>query len=233
MSPNRRRVLLAGSLVLLAATSALIPPVHAADPVLESSPDSAAATSIDEPGREERASQSVADSSSPAPLPQSHPAPIDPAASPDPSPSASPSVTTQPILAAAVHGTWPRLGVILAALLVTWFGTNWLVPLIAGAPRRDPAIAESTDPVAVEREAERARLVKRQGMILGKCENVLTVIFVVSGQPVGLALIFTAKTLARQQEIREDAGYYLGGTLVNFTISLVVASVARVLIAGL
>lgn len=60
-------------------------------------------------------------------------------------------------------------------------------------------------------------------MIIGKCENILTVTFVVVGQPVGLALVFTAKAIARQREQREDAGYYLGGTMVNFTISLLVA----------
>ena len=35
-----------------------------------------------------------------------------------------------------------------------------------------------------------------------------------------------------QRELREDAGYYLGGTMVNFTISLLIAMIARVLVAG-
>ena len=54
----------------------------------------------------------------------------------------------------------------------------------------------------------------------------------VAGQPVGLALVLTATAIAGQSELRANAGYYFGGTMLNFTISLLIAMIARVLVAG-
>jgi len=71
------------------------------------------------------------------------------------------------------------------------------------------------------------------GNIIGKCENIIIVTLVLVHAETALALIFAAKALVRRQDIEQDPGYFLGGTLINFVWSLGVAMIARVLIAGL
>lgn len=145
------------------------------------------------------------------------------------------------VLAPLVTGTVPCLLVIALAYVVCWFGTDLVVPRLARDPRprhlRERATgSDEAEPASVltpEEQAQEIAAIKRLGRIIGKCENVLTVTFVIAGQGTGLAIIFTAKAIARQREIRSDSGYYLGGTLLNFTISVAIAQVARVLIAGL
>lgn len=66
--------------------------------------------------------------------------------------------------------------------------------------------------------------------VIGKCENLITVTLVLTGNEAGLALIFAAKSLVRSDAIKRNPGYYLGGTLVNLVWGLMVASIARVLL---
>lgn len=63
----------------------------------------------------------------------------------------------------------------------------------------------------------------KDGYIIGKCENIIILSFVLAGEVTGLALIFAAKSLARQKDINDNAGYFLAGTMVNFTATLVIA----------
>ena len=63
----------------------------------------------------------------------------------------------------------------------------------------------------------------RDGLIIGKCENIIILSFILVGEVTGLALIFAAKNLARQRDIKENAGFFLAGTMVNFTATLVIA----------
>jgi len=119
--------------------------------------------------------------------------------------------------------TEPReaLLVIAAAYLVTLATSGLVVRLVAGNPQ-----AAATDDAAGARR-------RRQGLIIGKCENVIAVTFILAGQETGLALIFAAKSIVRRDDIKRDPDYYLGGTLVNLVWSLILAFSARVLVAGL
>lgn len=67
----------------------------------------------------------------------------------------------------------------------------------------------------------------REGYIIGKCENIIILSFILVGEITGLALIFAAKNLARQKDIKENAGFFLTGTMVNFTASLVIAFILK------
>ncbi len=58
------------------------------------------------------------------------------------------------------------------------------------------------------------------GAIIGKCENIIIITFVLAGAYTGLALIFTAKSIVRSDDIKRDPRYFLGGTLVNFVFSV-------------
>ncbi len=68
--------------------------------------------------------------------------------------------------------------------------------------------------------------------VIGKCENVITVTFVLAGDVAGIAIVFAAKSLVRSPQMRQNAAFYLGGTLVNLVWGLLIAVPARVLIAG-
>jgi len=68
--------------------------------------------------------------------------------------------------------------------------------------------------------------------VIGKCENLIALTFVLTGQETGMALIFAAKALVRAKDIEKNPGFYLGGMLVNLIWSLAIGMIARVLIAG-
>jgi hypothetical protein len=68
--------------------------------------------------------------------------------------------------------------------------------------------------------------------LIGKCENIIATTAILTGNLGGLAIIFAAKSWVRAKEIEQNPTFYLGGTLVNLTWSLLCGGVARVLIYG-
>jgi hypothetical protein len=68
------------------------------------------------------------------------------------------------------------------------------------------------------------------GAIIGKCENILTITLILANAVTGLALIFAAKSIVRSESIKKEPKYYLGGTLVNFTYSVLMGFVIRILL---
>ncbi len=58
------------------------------------------------------------------------------------------------------------------------------------------------------------------GLIIGLCESFITITLVLMNALTGLAIIFTAKSIARSKKIEEKAQFYLVGTIVNFSFSL-------------
>ncbi|MFC3958524.1 hypothetical protein [Halovivax cerinus] len=72
------------------------------------------------------------------------------------------------------------------------------------------------------------------GTIVGKTENILLLTFVLAGAYAALAIVFAAKSIVRSDDMKNNSLFYLAGTLVNVTYSLVVGVVVRVLLgAGL
>ncbi|MDP2899186.1 MAG: hypothetical protein Q8Q12_21840 [bacterium] len=71
------------------------------------------------------------------------------------------------------------------------------------------------------------------GAIIGKCENLLTITLILADAFTGLALIFAAKSIVRSEKIKENATYYLGGTLVNFTYSVLMGFLIRLVLGAL
>ena len=66
------------------------------------------------------------------------------------------------------------------------------------------------------------------GTIIGKCENFLVITFILADAFTGSALIFTAKSIVRREDIKKDPRYYLGGTLVNFSYSVLIGYLIRI-----
>ncbi len=69
------------------------------------------------------------------------------------------------------------------------------------------------------------------GAAIGKCENFLIYTFVILGAYTAIAIIFTAKAIVRAEDMRKNSLYYLAGTLVNVSYSILVALIARLLIS--
>lgn len=115
--------------------------------------------------------------------------------------------------------------VIVLAYVITLALSTRVVALFVSPPAPPSGTSEDQAHATEER--------RRLGSIIGKCENIIIVTFILARAETGLALIFAAKALVRRHDIEQDPGYFLGGTLINFVWSLAVAMVARLLIAGL
>lgn len=72
----------------------------------------------------------------------------------------------------------------------------------------------------------------KPGMIIGKCENIITVTCVLANNLTGLAIIFAAKSLVRDSSDNRRDDYYLCGTLVNLVWGLLVGFLAKALVSS-
>lgn len=61
------------------------------------------------------------------------------------------------------------------------------------------------------------------GFIIGKCENLLIFLFVLLNEFTALALLFAAKAIVRREDMSKNSLYFLAGSMVNVTYSIVVA----------
>jgi hypothetical protein len=68
------------------------------------------------------------------------------------------------------------------------------------------------------------------GFIIGKCENILIITFMLLNAYIALAIIFAAKTIIRQEDIKKNSLFFLAGTMINVTYSILVGAVLKVLI---
>lgn len=68
---------------------------------------------------------------------------------------------------------------------------------------------------------------KDTGWLIGRLENILVLTLVFIGQYTALSVIFAAKSWVRVEDTAsENTTYYLAGTMVNFTYSIVFGLVA-------
>jgi len=68
------------------------------------------------------------------------------------------------------------------------------------------------------------------GFIVGKCENLLILTFMFLGQYTALALVFAAKTIARREDMSRNSLFFLAGTMINVTYSIMIGLVLLLLI---
>ena len=122
-----------------------------------------------------------------------------------------------------------RLVVIIFAYVFTVAFSGVVVRFFV-LPRNVKLIDEPED-VDAKPDPQKPRF--DSSVVIGKCENLITVTFVLVGQGTGLALIFAAKSLVRSSDIKTNPGFFLGGTLVNLVWGLGIASAARLLISGM
>lgn len=65
------------------------------------------------------------------------------------------------------------------------------------------------------------------GFIIGKCENILIVTFMLLNAYIAFAIIFAAKTVIREKDIEKNSLYYLAGNMVNVTYSILIAALIK------
>lgn len=83
---------------------------------------------------------------------------------------------------------------------------------------------------AQEKKEENVASESNIGTIIGKCENFLTVTFILANAYTGLALVFTAKSIIRKDDMKRNPKYFLGGTLVNFSYSVLMGFLIKILL---
>ncbi|HPQ71017.1 MAG TPA: hypothetical protein PKW95_17970 [bacterium] len=68
-------------------------------------------------------------------------------------------------------------------------------------------------------------------MVIGKCENLLILTFMYLSSYTALALIFAAKAIVRQEDMKRNTLYFLAGTMVNVTFSVAVGLLMKIVLA--
>lgn len=68
------------------------------------------------------------------------------------------------------------------------------------------------------------------GFIIGKCENLLILTFMILEAYTALALIFAAKTIVRKEDLNKNSLFFLAGTMINVTYSIMVGLIIKILI---
>ena len=113
--------------------------------------------------------------------------------------------------------------IILAGFILIMFATDYIFKLLILRNKNKDEVDINGDGEVNEADAR----LMREGYIIGKCENLIILIFVLAGALTGLSLIFAAKSLARRKDIDNNAGFFLVGTLVNFTSTLILAYILK------
>ncbi len=75
--------------------------------------------------------------------------------------------------------------------------------------------------------AEPSREVKDTGYVIGKCENLLLLTFMLLDAFTAMALIFTAKAIVRAEDMKRQPLYFLAGTMVNVTYSIMIGFILK------
>lgn len=88
------------------------------------------------------------------------------------------------------------------------------------------------DVEAKEKEAEKRKRIE-VGSIIGKCENIIILTFIILEAYTALALVVTAKTIVRKEEIEKNTMFFLAGTLANVSYSVFVGFIVKLVLLKL
>lgn len=84
----------------------------------------------------------------------------------------------------------------------------------------------------ISMSVKRKKKIMDTGFVVGICENFIIITFILANEITGLALVFAAKTMVRHKEISDYPEYYLAGTMVNFTFSLLMGMIIKYIVTG-
>ena len=132
---------------------------------------------------------------------------------------------------------WKDYLIVLAGytLLLSTSGRiiNFMLKQISNKTLEETASKDQPEAGQTVREQPEAVQVKRRlaaGRIIGKCENIIILSFILMEAYTALALVITAKTLIRKEEIEKNEMYFLVGTLVNVSYSVLISFIVSLMI---
>lgn len=120
-----------------------------------------------------------------------------------------------------IEGVLGRSLALVLGYAVTLLLSGRIVRFFVGTVESDPPAAPSVRSDGRRFDAH---------SVIGKCENLITLTFLMAGEFTGLALIFAAKSIVRARE--ENQSYYLGGNLVNLVWSIAMGMLLRLAVVG-
>jgi len=124
---------------------------------------------------------------------------------------------------------WDYITIVCGYLLLTLTSGKIVSYLLQQVAHKTLSEAAAQD--EPEEKLKKARLAA--GTIIGKCENVIILSFILMEAYTALALVVTAKTLIRKDEIERNEMYFLVGTLTNVSYSVIIGFIMRLVIARL
>lgn len=68
------------------------------------------------------------------------------------------------------------------------------------------------------------------GFIVGKCENILILTFMLLNAFIALAVVFAAKAIVRREDMSKNSLFFLAGTMINVTYSLIVGFILIIIL---
>jgi len=89
---------------------------------------------------------------------------------------------------------------------------------------------QSLEEVAADGEPAETKKRLAIGNVIGKCENIIILAFLILEAYTAIAIVVTAKTIVRKEEIEKNSMYFLAGTLVNVSYSVLVGFVLKMLL---
>ena len=72
--------------------------------------------------------------------------------------------------------------------------------------------------------------VRDTGFVVGKCENILLLTFMILEAYTALALVFAAKAIVRREDMSKNSLFFLAGTMVNVTYSIMVGLAIKLIL---
>ena len=125
--------------------------------------------------------------------------------------------------------------IIVLGYFLTMLLTNYGVKgIIWYVDKTNPAVKETKEEGVEEDKKEEPTTPKKKrskiGFIVGRCENILILTFILLNQVTALVVIIGIKGLVRREDIEKEPGYYLVGTIVNLTLSILLGLLIKALL---
>lgn len=112
------------------------------------------------------------------------------------------------------------LAVILSAYILLPATSGWVVSSVLNRISGS-AIQKAT------------REVRDTGYVIGKCENLLLLTFMLLDAFTAMALIFTAKAIVRAEDMKKHPLYFLAGTMINVTYSVMIGLILKAILISI
>ncbi|MHA2256026.1 MAG: hypothetical protein ACXAAM_08145 [Candidatus Heimdallarchaeaceae archaeon] len=124
--------------------------------------------------------------------------------------------------------------IIVVGIAVILLVSNFTVKLVEWYIGSQCKKLRTDDEIKADKKTEESKEDKcrrnRIGFIIGRCENILILTFILLNEFTALMIIIGVKGLVRGKDIEKRPGYYLVGTLVNVTISILLSILVRFLL---